>query len=573
VSDLLSFPRPNRASAVAGARLARMADIADELGDEAAAQEAHREHARLAEARFFVACVGQFKRGKSTLLNALIGRDILPVGVVPVTSMITVLRYGDVPAAFVTFRDEHTEPLPLAEVARLVDERENPGNHRAATVVEVLWPAPILQHGLCLVDTPGVGSVVAANTAATRAFVPHLDVALLVVGPDPPISGVELDLLEETAREAGRVLLVLNKADQVSGAQQQEIVAFTRAAIEGRLSQPIEQLFVVSARERVEQETPTRDWSRLEDYLTRLPREQGAALVEAASLRAVRRIGRRLRAEIQSHETALEQPLAETEARAARLRAALADVDRSLRDLRFLFDAAEADLSAAFEAECARFVEQASPAARSALDAWLQRRAAVHPRMVRRDWLSEARRLAEGAVQDWLTAEESLAERLYTRTTERFVEAANGFLARVAADAGETASDDIALEEGFQARRQFFFASLMHVGSPGALAWVLDRLLPAAVVRARVSESAADYLTHLLWTNSHRVANDLKDRVRESRRTLEATIRRRLEAATAAAERALSLATAKHYMEESEVRSRLERLHALAHELGTIALE
>ena len=75
---------------VAATQLERLAHIAAELGDLALASDARAEHDRLVEARFFVACLGQFKRGKSTLLNALVGQSILPVGVVPVTSVVTI---------------------------------------------------------------------------------------------------------------------------------------------------------------------------------------------------------------------------------------------------------------------------------------------------------------------------------------------------------------------------------------------------------------------------------------------------------------------------------------------------
>lgn len=105
------------------------------------------------------------------------------------------------------------------------DERQNPGNRRQAAIVDVALPSPILRDGLSLVDTPGLGSVHEANTEATRAFIPRIDVALIVVGPDPPISGAELQLIDEAAREAGELLVVLNKADQAPAEQLREISA------------------------------------------------------------------------------------------------------------------------------------------------------------------------------------------------------------------------------------------------------------------------------------------------------------------------------------------------------------
>jgi Dynamin family len=221
---------PASAATVIGTQLERLAQIAAELGDQALATDARADHDRLMEARFFVACLGQFKRGKSTLLNALVGEAVLPVGVVPVTSVVTILRYGDPRAAIVRFSDGHTKPFAFDAIAMFIDERQNPGNHRQAAIVDVALPSPILRDGLCLVDTPGLGSVHAVNTEATRDFVPRTDVALVVVGPDPPISGAERQLIEEVSREAGELMVVLNKADGQAVTSRR---AFLHAALAG----------------------------------------------------------------------------------------------------------------------------------------------------------------------------------------------------------------------------------------------------------------------------------------------------------------------------------------------------
>src|SRR5207244_12572453 len=75
------------------------------------------------------------------------------------------------------------------DVPLYVTEEHNHENVKGVAVVEVFLPAPLLARGLCLVDTPGIGSTFAANSEVTRAFVPHIDAALVVLGADPPISG------------------------------------------------------------------------------------------------------------------------------------------------------------------------------------------------------------------------------------------------------------------------------------------------------------------------------------------------------------------------------------------------
>lgn len=248
----------------AWAALAVIAEVSASLGAARLAAEASEARTRLAQARLFVACLGQFKRGKSTLLNALVGKPVLPVGVVPVTSAITILRWGDRPGALVRRAGGQTTPIGLEEVAAFVDERSNPGNRLDVAAVEACLPSPLLAEGLCLVDTPGLGSVFSASTAATRAFVPHVDAALVVVGPDPPISADELELVGEVAGEVDDLIVVLNKADQASAEHRREVVAFTARVLEERVGRAIGPVLEVSARERLEQGCPTRDWAALE---------------------------------------------------------------------------------------------------------------------------------------------------------------------------------------------------------------------------------------------------------------------------------------------------------------------
>jgi Dynamin family len=167
-------------------------------------------------------CVGQFKRGKSTLLNALIGMDVLPAGVIPVTSVVTVLRHGEQLGARVRFQDHQWMSADVSALADYVTEERNPDNRKGVSGVEVFVPSDLLAHGMSLVDTPGLGSVTEAGAAATHAFVPHIDAALVVLGADPPISGDELALIDRIADKTPRLIYVLNKADRVSEPDRRE---------------------------------------------------------------------------------------------------------------------------------------------------------------------------------------------------------------------------------------------------------------------------------------------------------------------------------------------------------------
>ena len=186
---------------------------------------------RLDAARLRVLVVGEAKRGKSTLVNALLGRDVLPSGVTPLTAVTTTVRYGDDERAEVRFLDGHDEKHPLAVLSDLVTERGNPGNRRRIAGVTVYVAAPVLADGVELVDTPGTGSVFEWDTQAAHEALRSMDAAVFVLTADPPVSASERDLLEQVARLSVRTFVVLNKADHLDEPGLAEALEFTRRVL------------------------------------------------------------------------------------------------------------------------------------------------------------------------------------------------------------------------------------------------------------------------------------------------------------------------------------------------------
>ncbi len=174
-------------------------------------------HGRLAERRLRVLVAGEAKRGKSTLVNALLGRPLLPMGVTPLTAVVTTVRYGKDESATAVFRTGRTESFPLTKLDDLVTERSNPGNRRGLASVTVVVDAPVLARGVELVDTPGTGSVYAHNTAEAEAALETMDAAVLVLTADPPVSASERELMARVAKLSVTMFVVLNKADYLAG--------------------------------------------------------------------------------------------------------------------------------------------------------------------------------------------------------------------------------------------------------------------------------------------------------------------------------------------------------------------
>ena len=108
-----------------------------------------------------IVIAGEFKMGKSALVNAVLGFDVCPVDDDLATSAITLVRYGDEPSAVVRRKEGDeavAENVPIADLSQWCSERGNPGNHKGVQRVEIAVPSAMLKQGLMIVDTPGMSS-------------------------------------------------------------------------------------------------------------------------------------------------------------------------------------------------------------------------------------------------------------------------------------------------------------------------------------------------------------------------------------------------------------------------------
>lgn len=550
-----------------------LAALAAEADSSPIADEARALAQRTGEGRFHVACVGEFKRGKSTLLNALVGKEILPTGVVPVTTVVTVLRHGPRPCARVRLEAGDTLQIDPGEIATYVSENENPGNAKGVAAVEVCVPSPLLESGMCLVDTPGIGSVFAANTAATRAFVPHIDAGLVVLGGDPPISGDELALVEEVAREVPHLIFVLNKADRLTEPERREATAFTERVLADRLHRPVGAIFEVSALEQLTAAGPERDWGALCAALERLARESGASLVAHAQARGIRRLADRLLQLIEEERGALSRPLEESLRRVEAMRACTAQAERALKDLGYLLNAEQDGMRDELVAHRDEFLERALPAVRRHLhDALYQAAPRRGPRLRRRA-VDLAQEMAKRWLDPWLGEEAPRAEERYRQATRRFAELANDFLERLASS-GEPALSGlpraVSEEGGFRAKSRLYYTELLTYTSQTPGAWLFDLFRGRERALRAIERDVGEYLEYLLTTNSARIQNDLVERVLESRRRLEGEIRRHLHEVRALAEHALARARSTRAAGAPAVEAEMARLDALRQQLEAL---
>ncbi|MBO0831727.1 MAG: dynamin family protein, partial [Actinobacteria bacterium] len=224
-------------------------DRLDKLAEGADRDELAKVRDRLDSARLRVLVAGEAKRGKSTLVNALLGRDVLPAGVTPLTAVpaTVVLASPAQEGIEVSYSDGGTGRFPLSELPVFGTEQGNPANCRHVSGLTVGLNAPILARGVEIVDTPGTGSVHAHNTAAAEAALPSMDAAIFVLTADPPVSASERELLRRVAGLSVALFVVLNKADYLDASSLAEAVEFTGRVVAEATGRP-ERIYPMSAR-------------------------------------------------------------------------------------------------------------------------------------------------------------------------------------------------------------------------------------------------------------------------------------------------------------------------------------
>ena len=194
--------------------------------------------AALAQRDITVAIVGRFKAGKSSFINHFIGRSILPVGVVPVTTVITEIRFGPAEKAEVHFLDGQKEELPLDAIEFYVSERENQENHKRVAGIRVELPSLADFRGLTFVDTPGLESALAHDTDASTRWLPNVGLALVAVSVDPPLSQHDIELLRKLYQYTPNVSVLLTKVDLLAPAERAEVLEFVRAQLAKSFGKP-----------------------------------------------------------------------------------------------------------------------------------------------------------------------------------------------------------------------------------------------------------------------------------------------------------------------------------------------
>ncbi len=166
-------------------------------------------------ADIIVPFLGTQGAGKSTLINALLGEDILPNGADETTCIPVEVRYGDSTSVDVFFKGNQQRKIEIDQknIADYVDNNFNPGNEKGVDRIVIKKALSILKNGLILVDLPGVGSLTHANEETTTKYIQSLSAAVFLFSTTPPILKKEAAFIKNIWRGVNNAFFVQNVWD------------------------------------------------------------------------------------------------------------------------------------------------------------------------------------------------------------------------------------------------------------------------------------------------------------------------------------------------------------------------
>jgi len=173
-----------------------------------------------------IAIFGRVSTGKSSLLNHVIGADLLPVGVTPITAVPTRIGYGQKPLVSLWLEGRGVSEHSLEELASFIDERLNPENRKRVRRILVLYPSERLREGIIFVDTPGLGSLATSGAAETLAYLPRCDAGIVLVDAGSTLTPDDLKIIRALTQASTPTTVLVSKADILSKQDLERQIAY-----------------------------------------------------------------------------------------------------------------------------------------------------------------------------------------------------------------------------------------------------------------------------------------------------------------------------------------------------------
>ncbi|OQX65164.1 MAG: hypothetical protein B5M55_04620 [Desulfococcus sp. 4484_242] len=484
---------------------------------------------KLIENRFHLVVLGQFKRGKSTFINSIIGDRILPTSVVPLTSIVTMLKYGEVEKIEVIFEEGGRQVISRDNLPDYVTERGNPKNMKKVKHVEIAFPSAFLKDGVFVIDTPGVGSTFENNTEITYNYLSRVDAALFLLAVDPPISQSEIEFLKDVEQYVEKIFFIQNKIDYLDEDEWQESMTFSKQVIEQALGKDGIEIYPLSAKLALEakksgDETLLKQ-SRLPEFdavLGRFLLKAKGKTVLRSALNGTRKLLSDEELTMQLESQAIETPLAQLEKKIELFHEKMETIKRDREDIKYYFDGEIQRIIDVLDRDLQRLKERVIPRLLNELE----EKGKANKDMGISEYIETMEStLHDGVVRtfdNWIIQEEERLNEQYARVSKKFSESTNEIIEAIIKASEELF--DLKIERFRSDETLVTDSNLYYMlgDSPkffdpeGAFDFFSKRLVPRKFSHGMVLKDLKKKLPGMIDKNCGRVRWDFMDRIKRS---------------------------------------------------------
>jgi GTPase SAR1 family protein len=480
---------------------------------------------KLVEGKFNLAVLGQFKRGKTTLINALLGSRLLPTAVVPLTSIITLIRHGHNLRIEVFFKNGARKEIALEELPEYVTERGNPENQKEVQYVEVNYDSRYLRDGVQIIDTPGIGSTYQHNTAVTYSYLSKVDAAIFLVGVDPPISQVEYDFLSDIKKYVNKIFFLQNKIDQMDENDRIESLEFTKRVIEEKVGLKDIKIFPISAKQALEgkldnaQEKQDRslisDFEKaLDDFLLQ---EKGKALLSSTLSNTIKILSDETMS-IELELKAISTPIDELRKKINEFNAQKEKILQDREDFVYLLKGEKEKLISALESDLKAFVETKAPELIKNMEGRYERLKDLGKSELTKAIDRTMKREVENIFYEWRALEEDKLNEGFQNITKRFSAKANEIITYITTLSSEIFDIEVETFNSIETltTESYFYFKIDSLFDNTLMLETLPFALPGILFRRMARNRMLEQCREELDRNAGRIRHDFVERIAKS---------------------------------------------------------
>jgi hypothetical protein len=496
------------------------------------------------------------------------------VAVVPLTSIVTIMKYGEAFRIMVHFIDGRVAEIKPESLSEYVTEKGNPKNIRDVSEVIITYPSPYLKDGVRLIDTPGVGSIYQHNTDVAYQYLPKSDAALFLLSVDQPMSKAELDFLKDVKEYSNKIFFLLNKADYLNEKDLQESIAFSKSVLKETMGTEV-RIFPVSARLALEGKTcdseETLKQSCLPEFSealnTFLMEEKGKILILSVTNNLLRIVSQ-AKFELDLEIISLTTPLDELQRKISAFEAKKQEVLLEKHDFDILLDGETKRLSRdILDEDLTRFRKDLLSREQIHLEEQFDQLKTLSSRELKNALEQTVIDRVRQAFNTWRAIEDDRLAKAFEAICGRFVVKINDAvdaLLKFSSDLFEIPFEAVKTEALWSAQSRFYYRFKEQPVGIEIVSSSLMLALPKFIGDRIILKKTQDYLVRAMDSQLGRSGNDFEARIQKSKLEFRWEMLQKIDATIEGIESAVKKGMEQRSRGEKEVEERKEELSGIA---------